>query len=216
MIVMPGIKPLFELLKCILSISSVRRLVVCADEVEEKAKIDALPKIQSKIERFILHTCSPISWDDMACMQPGLICVRLLEINLFHHRKDSFHSFVLPCLRFLRLSLLEVPFEWIIQLVTVMPSLVKLKLTGLVDDDNFTIAHKWLHLLKSVPTLAKIMINISLDLSDPTFHYEERQMTLCNINLSLTHTTDDFDYYPNETNKQRWWQLEGVIYQQHY
>lgn len=212
-IVMAGIKPLFELLKYIFCINSLHRLVICADEVEEKVKISTLLNIQSKIEQFILHTCSPISWDELAYMQPGLIHVRLLEINLFHYCKTACHSsFNFPYLRSLRISLLEVPFQWIIQLVAVMPSLVKLKLAGLVDDENFTIAHKWLHLLNSVPTLAKIAINISLDLSDPTFRYEERQMTLGNINLSLTHTVDDFEYHLSEVNKQRWWQLVGAIY----
>jgi hypothetical protein len=210
-VIMPGISPLHELLTCVLPIDSLRRLQICADQTEEKIKVSTLSMVQSKIEQFILHSCSAIEWNDLEDIQPGLINVRLLDISLFHRSKKSLRPFIFPCLRSLCISLLEVSFEWIIQLVTVMPCLVKLKITGLVDDESFVINHKWLRLLELAPTLVKINVDVSLEHNTYFFHCEQRQMALRDINLSLTCIDSDCDYYPSQRNEQRWWQLKGNI-----
>jgi hypothetical protein len=214
-VVIPGIKLLYGLLSCILPIGSLRRLEICADQREERITISTLSIVPSKIEQFLLHSCSEIKWDDLAYMQPGLIHVRLLDISLSYCRKKSFRPLLFPCLRSLRISLLEVSFEWIMQLVAAMPNLVKLKLTGLVDDENFAINHKWLHLLELAPTLIRIAVNISVEQTILSFFCEKLQMALHDINLSLKCMNDDCDYYSSQGNEQRWWHLTGVIIKQH-
>jgi hypothetical protein len=214
-VIMPDISPLYELMACVLPSNSLRRLEICADQVEERIRVSALSMVPSKIEQFVLNSCSSIEWDDLAYMQPGLINVRMLNISLFHRSKKSFRPLFFPCLRSLYISLLEVPFDWIIQLVTVMPCLGKLKLTGLVDGESFAINHKWFHLLKSVPSLVRITVNVSLEQDRQSFHCEKLQMALRAINLSLTCIDDNCDYYSSQRSEQRWWHLEGVIIKEH-
>jgi len=96
-----------------------------------------------------------------------------------------------------------------------MPNLVKLKLTGLVDDENFAFGRKWLHLLELTPTLTRIVVKISLEHNRYSFHCEKLQMVLRDINLNLTCLDDDCDHYLSQRNIHRWWHLEGVIFRKH-
>lgn len=214
-IVMPEIKCLYELLECILPIDSLRRLEIRVDQLEEKVKPSVLFKIPSKIEQFILHSSSPINWSDLKYLQSGLVHIRLLEISLLHGCKKVLSPLILPCLRSLRIILLEVSFECIIEIVTIMPNLVKLRLNGLVDDENFLMNQKWIHLLESTPCLTNVAVNLSFQKSASSCCPEELQVTLRDIHLNLTWNHDDCSYYSNSRNEDCWWQLVGVIIKQH-
>ncbi|CAF1251623.1 unnamed protein product [Adineta ricciae] len=210
-IVTPNIKLLHQLLSCILSFDSLRRLEICADEQEEKIEANNFPLFPSKIEHLILNLCPAITYGSLAYIQPGFINIRYLNISLFRHDRISVNLSNFPYLRSLQLSLLEPPFEEINRLVATMPNLVKLKLYGIVDDENFIYSHKWLHLLESTPSLLRIVMDVSFQETRSIFYNENLHKALHGINLSLICMIDDFDCYSYEERQQRWWQLEGVI-----
>ncbi|CAM4979866.1 unnamed protein product [Rotaria socialis] len=175
----PGIGSLYDLLASILPLFSLRRLAIYANESEEKVKAGALPLTQTKIEQFILHSCSSISWNEL--------------------------SYILS---------VEVSFEWIIQLVKTMPSLVKLKLKGLVDGEGFIINHKWLNLFESCSSLAIVQVNLSLERDTNYFCINMIQAALREINLNLRCIEDDYNYYFTGESQQRWWNLSGMVMKQ--
>jgi hypothetical protein len=184
-------------------------------QIGERIRTVALPLPPTKIEQFVLHSCSPIGWDDLSYMLPGLSNVCLLDISLFHRSERSFRSFIFQKLRSIRLTLLEVSFKWIIQLVATMPSLVILKLNGLVDSEGFAIDHKWLHLLELAPSLVKVIVNVSLEEDTNSFCSDKIHAALREINLNLTCIEDDGDCYLSERNQQRWWDLTGMLIKHH-
>ncbi|CAF2074111.1 unnamed protein product [Rotaria magnacalcarata] len=210
----PGIGSLYDLLASILPLFSLRRLAIYANESEEKVKAGALSLAQTKIEQFILHSCSSISWNELSYILAGLSNIRFLDITLFHHNRNSFCWFTFPKLRYICLILVEVSFEWIIQLVTTMPSLVKLKLKGLVDGEGFIINHKWLNLFESCSSLAIVQANLSLERDTNYFCINMIQAALREINLNLRCIEDYYDYYFTGESQQRWWNLSGMIMKQ--
>ena len=111
--------------------------------------------------------------------------------------------------------LLELSFESIIQLVTITPSLRKLKLNGLVDGEGFVINHKWTSLFDLCPSLGIVIVNVSLEENTDAFQNETVQRALSGINLHLTCLDDDHDYYVTGGNQQRWWKLSGMIIKYH-
>ncbi|CAF4774178.1 unnamed protein product [Rotaria socialis] len=117
-------------------------------------------------------------------------------------------------LRTLSLGLLEVSFNWIVQLLTTTPCLVKLKLTGLVDADGFVVNQKWIRLLESAQTLVRIFVNVFLELDDEFYHCEKIQAPLCALNLSLICNGDDNDCNLYYGTVNRWWSLRGMITRQ--
>ena len=211
----PGIRALHDLLASITSLFSLRRLAIHANELEEKVKAGALSLTHTKIEQFILHSCSSISWNELSNMLAGLSNIRFLEITLFHHNINSSCWFTFPKLRYICLILVEVSFEWVIQLVKTMPSLVKLKLKGLVGGEGFVINHKWLDLFESCSSLAIVQVNVSLEKDTHYFCSDMIQATLREINLNLRCIEDDYEYYSDKRNDYRWWNLSGMVIKQH-
>ena len=95
-----------------------------------------------------------------------------------------------------------------------MPSLVKLKLNGLVNVDGFVINNKLLNLFEFCSSLAKVVVNVSLE-QDTHFYYNELiQEALREINLDIRSMDDDCEHYLNEINQHRWWNLSGIIVKQ--
>ena len=214
-LVVPAIGSLYELLGCVSSLLSLRRLAIYANQSEGKIKTRALSIAQTKIENFTLHSCSSVSWNELSYMVFALSNIRFLDITLFHNNKDSFSWFTFPKLRFIRLTLVEVPFEWIIHLVKTTPSLVKLKLNGLIDAEGFVIENKWLKLFDSCSSLDTVTVNVSLQQDTNFFCMDTIQTALREINLNLECTDDECAYYSDERNRHRWWNLSGIITKQY-
>jgi hypothetical protein len=170
---------------------------------------------ETQIERFSLHSCSSISWSELLYMFPVLSNIRFLDITLFHNDNDSFSWLSFPKLCYISLKIIEVPFETIIQIVETMPSLIKLKLNGLIDSEGFVINHRWLDLFKSSSTLRTVNVNLSLERDTNFFPIDIVQMSLSEVNLTLTCLDEDYEYYSDERNEYRWWILSGIIIKQH-
>ena len=213
-VVVPGIGSLYELLASVTSLFSLRQLAIYANQSEEKIIPGALSVAQTEIKDFTLHSCSSISWSELSYMVSALSNIRFLDITLFH-ANDSFCWFTFPKLQYVCLRLLEVPFEWIIQLVKTMPSLVKLKLNGLIDAEGYVTNHKWLNLFESCSSLGKIVVNVSMERDTNYFCVDMVEAFLREINLNLICIDDDCDYYSDGRNHQRWWNLSGIIAKQH-
>jgi len=214
-LITPGVGSLHNILELVGSIFSLRRLEIYANELEEKMQTSTVVMHQTKIEQFILQSCSSISWSDLSYMLPGLSNIHFLDITLFYENKNCFFSFTFPNLRHIRLTLLELPFESIIQVVTTTPLVTKLTLNGLVDDEGFVVSHKWSNLFNLCPSLGVVIVNLSLDENKNTFRNETIQIALREINLNLRCLDDDHDYYVTEENHQRWWKLSGMIARHH-
>ncbi|CAF1498149.1 unnamed protein product [Adineta ricciae] len=209
----PSIGFLYDLLASISVISSLRRLEIRADQFEEKIKVPSSFVRLAKIEQFILHSCSSISWNELLYMSPHMSNVRFLDITLIKCHNNLLNSFTLPKLRSLFLILIEIPFELIIQLVTTAPSLVKLKLNGLVDEQGFVINHKWSKLFESCSSLKSIIVSVSLEQSISSYYSETIRESLHRINLTLNVFDDDSEYYLDTRQQNHWWKLSGVIIQ---
>ncbi|CAF4964330.1 unnamed protein product, partial [Rotaria socialis] len=171
-----------ELLRPILSISSLHRLEIHTDEIVETTKVSTLATIPSYIEQFIFDSDSTVNWNEFSLTLPEFTRIRLLSISLIDRNQKSEPSFIFQNLRTLSLGLLEVSFNWIIQLLTKTPCLVKLKLTGLVDADGFVVNQKLIRLFESAQTLVRIFVNVSLELDNESYHCEKIQAPLCALN----------------------------------
>ena len=213
-LVVSGIGSLHDLLASTVPLLALHRLEIDANELEERIKTGILFPIQTKIEQFILQTCSSINWGDLSYMLSSLSNIRFLDITLSHYSKSSFSTFIFPKLRYVHLKLVEVSFEWIIQLVTTTPSLVKLKLSGLVDGEGFVVNHKWLSLFKLCSSLNAVIVSVSLEEGTDSFRSHMIQTALREINLHLRCIDDDQDYYLIGGDQQRWWNLSGMIIRQ--
>lgn len=213
-LIVPGISLLHNLLESISKLLSLRRLEIYGDELEEKINSSTSFLAETNIEQFILHSSTSLSWSDLSYMLPVLSNIYFLDIALFRLNKISVCSFIFPKLRSVSLILLEIPFECIIQLVTTMPSLVKLKLNGLVDADGYVIDNKWLSLFEFCSSLNRIIVNVSLE-QDSIYYYDELvQEVLRRINLDLSLIDNDFENYLNVQNQHRWWNLSGRVVKQ--
>ena len=210
-IVTSAIKSLSELLIPILSISSLRRLEIYTDTMTENVKVSALAEIPNEIEQFIFDSGSTNDWNEFLQALSDFFYIRLLSISLTNRNQKSIPSLVFSNLRTLCLGLLEVSFNWIIQLVASTTSLLKLKLTGLVDADGFVVNQRWNQLFESASTVLRIFVNLSLEQSDESYDGEKTQVPLCALNLTLVYDGDDAasSLYYGERN--RWWFSRGII-----
>lgn len=209
--VTPKIESLSEFLSMISSIVYLRRLEICVDQLEKKDVINKLALVPSQIEQFILNSSSTIDCSSLFYVLSHFSNIRFLDIALIDRHQKMIPFFVAQNLRTLSLSLLEVPFVWIVHLLEMLNTVIKLKLTGLVHDEDFIINEKWCHLFKLAPFLARIFVNVSLE-QDKGFDYYERARTQLRIlNLELTCNDDTDDGYLYYGNKNRWWSLQGAI-----
>jgi hypothetical protein len=213
-LVVPGIGFLHNLLGSISPLLSLRRLEIHADQLEERINCGSSFLTETKIEQFILHSCSSISWNDLSYMLPALSNIRFLDITLFRVSKNPLCSFSFPKLRSISLVLLEIPFDSIIQLVKTTPFLVKLKLNGLVDAEGFVINNKWLNLFESSSSLVTVTVSLSLEQDTNSYYNELILEDLREINIGLSCIDDDCEHYSNGRNKHRWWNLSGIIVKQ--
>jgi hypothetical protein len=199
----PGIGSSYGLLESVAFLFSLHRLSIHANESEEIIKTRILSVRPTKIEHFTLHACSFMSCNELAHMIPALFNICFLDLTLFHNNKDSFCWFTFPKLRYIRLTLLEVPFEWIIQIVKTMPSLIEVKLNGLIDAEGFAINNRWFELFELCFSLTTVIVNLSLEKDANYFCIDTIQTSLREVNLSLTCIEDDYDYYSHGRNQQR-------------
>ncbi|CAF5120853.1 unnamed protein product [Rotaria magnacalcarata] len=213
-VVTPKIESISELLMPILSISSLHRLEIHTDEIVETTKVSTLATIPSYIEQFIFNSGSTINWNEFSLTLPEFTRIRLLSISSIDRNQKSVPSFIFQNLRTLSLGLLEVSFNWIIQLLATTPCLVKLKLAGLVDADGFVVNQRWIRLFESAQTLVRIFVNVSLELDNESYHCEKIQAPLCALNLSLICNGDDNDCNVYYGTVNRWWSLRGMITRQ--
>ena len=139
LVITPTIKSLSEILTPILSISSLRRLEIRTEEITETVEVGTLATTTGNLEQFILDCSSTMDWKQLSYVCPHLVRIRYLSISFIHDHQKLIPSLFLPNLRAFVAELLEVPFDCIIKLVATMSSLVKLKITGLVDADGFVV-----------------------------------------------------------------------------
>lgn len=210
-IVVPGVGFLRNLLVSVALLSSLHRLEIDANQLEEELPTDTLSIKSTNITQFRLHSCSSISWNDLSYVLLAMSNIYFLDVVLSHHKRNLIPSFIFPKLRRACLTLLEVPFECIIQLVATTPSLEKLKLNGLVDGEGFVNNQGWINLFKSCYSLLVVTVDVSLEDNTYFFYNELIQMSLHEINLGLRCIDDDYDCYSSGHSYQRWWKLSGKI-----
>lgn len=209
--VISDVDSLYDLLMPIALLFSLRRLEIHTERWKEKIKIAGLLLVETKIEQFILHTCSSISWNDLSNILPSLPNIRFIDVTLLQQNQIYPFSFYFPKLRYMRLSLNQVSFECIIKLVATATSLIKIKLTGLVDSEGFVVNHKWFDLFESCSSLISVIVNVSLEEETNLFCNDIIQTTLHKINLNLVSIDDDSDYFLSGSTQFRWWTLSGMI-----
>lgn len=208
---MPSTKSLSQLLISVLSVSTLRRLELDVDDLESSGRICDSNIASRNVEQFIFRSASSFDCNDFLCMLPHFASTHLLDISLIIGNPKTVSLFSFNDLRTLRLGLLEVSFNWIVQLMTTVPCLVKLQLTGLVDNDGFVIDEKWTHLFQSAPTLTTILVRLSLEQVDECFCCEKLHARLLALNLRLVCNDDDNDCFQHYGSEHRWWNLKGTI-----
>lgn len=213
-LIVPGISLLHNLLASITPLLSLRRLEIRGDELEEKIERNTSLLTSTNIEQFTLHSSTAITWNSLSCMLPTFPNIRFLDITLLRLSKNPPRSFVFPNVRSVSLMLLAVPFDHIVQLTTIMPSLVKLNLKGLVDAEGFVINNQWLHLFESCSSLLKITVSLSLEEDTNSYFDKLMQAALRELNLNLRRVDDDCACHFDTRLQCRWWNLSGMIIKQ--
>ena len=146
-----------------LSIPSLRRLEIHLDEIVENTEVHSFFASSNSIEQLIFDSGTTINWNEFFKAAAKCISVRLLSIGLIDKNPLPITSFVFNNLRTLSLRLLEAPFSSIIQLLAITKRLVKLKLTGLSNEDGFVVNPRWNDLFEYTPTLSQVFVDLSLE-----------------------------------------------------
>ncbi len=197
-----------------LSIPSLRRLEIHVDEIVENTEVHSFFAPSNSIEQLIFDSGTTIDWNEFFKAAAKCIPVRLLSIGLIDKNPLPITSFVFHNLRTLSLRLLEAPFSSIIQLLAITKRLVKLKLTGLANDDGFVVNPRWTDLFEYTPTLSQVFVDLSLEQANESFDCEEIRTSLLILNLFLLYDGDDADYHSYSGISKRWWCLRGVVSRQ--
>ena len=141
--------------------------------------------------------------------------MRLLSISSIDSGQKIVPSVTVNNLRTISLGLLETSFDWILRLLETLSHTVKLKLTGITQEEGFVINQRWYHLFMSAPNLLRILVNLSIQQADTSYNCEKIQEPLRELNLKLecnnTYDTVCYSYYGPV---QHWWTLTGTIYKQ--
>ncbi|CAF0839625.1 unnamed protein product [Adineta ricciae] len=183
-----------EILTCVASIYSLRRLEICADRFVEDVNSFCSVKKASKIEHLIVNSCSIFDWNQLPQILPRFVDMQLLSISLIDDNQKSIPSFYLH--------------------TATMTNLCKLKLNGLVCEDGFVSNQRWAQLLESAQNSIRICVNVFLQ-QDARSYFDERvKVTLRNFGLSLTSNNNDADYCMNDEDANCWWNLRGMIRKQ--
>ncbi|CAF1683529.1 unnamed protein product, partial [Adineta ricciae] len=199
-----------EILRLVASIYSLRRLEICADRFVEDATTSSSIMAPSKIEHLIVNSCSIFDWNELPQILPRLVDIHLVSISVIDDNQKSIPSFNIHNIRTLALGLQEVPFDWIIQLITAISNLWKLKLNGLVCEDGFVSNQRWIRLLESAPNSIHIYVNVFLQQDTRAYFNEKVKAELSDFGLSLTSSNDDEDCNMNDEDANCWWYLRGV------
>lgn len=206
----PSVGSLDKIFTSIALISSLNRLEIYANELEERVEMSRLKVNQTNIRRFTLHTCPSMSWNDVPFMLPALTNVHSLDISL--SQQDTIGiDFTFPNLRYVRLLLHESSFESISKILLTIPYLKKLQLDGLVDDEEFVFSPKWISLFNTCFYLNVVIVRLSFQGNRYIFRQETIQTALHQINLNLKCIDDDSDFFETENDQHRWWILSGMI-----
>ncbi|CAF1314398.1 unnamed protein product [Adineta ricciae] len=213
-IMISGIGSLLEVLIFVVSITSLRRLEICADHFMEHQNDFSPVMASSNLEQFIINSCNMIDWNDFSYVLPCFVDLHLLSVSLLDDQQKSIPSFNFQNLRSLNIGLREISFNWIVQLVATMPNLAKLKLNGLVNEDGFVINQRWAYLLKSTSSITHIFVNVFLQQDTCSYFSEAIKEKLSAFCLNLTSSDDDMDCSIADENVNRWWNLKGTIIKQ--
>ncbi|CAF1289231.1 unnamed protein product [Adineta steineri] len=154
-----------------------------------------------------MNSCTIIDWNELSHILPRFIDMHLLSISLIDDHQRSIPSFNFRNIRTLSLGLREASFDWIVQLVTTITDLGKLKLNGLVREDGFVINQRWAYLLESAPNSIRICVNVFLQQDTHSYFCEKIKVALGAFGLNLTSSDDDTDCSTNDENVNRWWNL---------
>lgn len=212
----PKIRSLSELLTVVVSLSSLRRVAIDTKEIVESSRDYTLSLAPNKIEQLIIISGSRTDWNDVFFYLPSFVSIRLLSIGLFDRGPKSIPPLISQNIHTLCLHLLETSFNYIIQLVAAMPCFVKLKLNGLLgDDDGFVVNQRWTCLFQSSLSLLRIFVRVSLEQGTEHYNCEKIQAPLNALNLSLVRDVDDDDDFNFDCGHvNRWWFLKGIIIRQ--
>lgn len=213
-LITPGVGSLDKIFVSISIISSLVRLEIYANELEERVQMSSLIVNETNIQRLTLHSCSSISWKELSLMLPSLTNIHSLDITLFQDCANRF-SCTFPKLRYLHLTLHELSFKSVLTILFTVPLLEKLKLNGLVDDEEFVSADKWISLFSLCSSLDIVIVHLSLEGNTCIFRHEMIQKALQQINLELKCLDDDNDFFHSGNDQQHWWILSGMIMKHH-
>lgn len=211
-LVTANLEPLEIALRLAGSMCSLRQLEIYTDEISENIRLNNLLINETRIESFTLHSSSSIGWGDMLNLSSALSNIHSIHATLFRESKNYHLPFNFWKLRCIRLILIEVSFDSLIQVVITTPFLAKLKLTGLIDIEGYVVNQKWNNLFNFCPSVDAIRINLSLEEVGNNFRNETILTDLNELNLELRCLDDQCDhFYVNESNQIRWWKLSGTI-----
>ena len=209
------IKSLSNLLSNILRHSSLHRLEIRTDVFEDCESIGSVTMLQNRIERFVIDSCSINNRNRVLCILSKFTGLRSLRMGLIERDPDIVPSLLFHRLHTLHLGLLEMSFAWLVELLVTMPLLTKLKLSGLVEDQDFIAHDRWTGLFQSILTLRQISVNIHLQQAQLSHHSQEIHASLRALNLDLSCNDDDPSFNLEEGQAQRWWHLKGLIVKGH-
>ena len=209
------IKALSNLLSHILRSFSLHRLEIRTDVLENCESTGSLTMVENHIEQFVFDSCSINNRNRLLCMLSKFTGVRSLRMGLIERDPGIAPSLLFYRLHTLHLGLLEISFTWIVELLTTMPLLAKLKLSGLVDDQDFIAQSRWRSLFQSTLTLRQIFVNIHMQLAQLPYHSQEIQASLSALNLDLRCNDDDSSFDLDEGRAHRCWYLKGLILKGH-
>ncbi|CAF1566925.1 unnamed protein product [Adineta ricciae] len=208
-LIIPGVGLLYDLLTCTSTFLSLRRLAIYAEDEEERVKTSTSLFRETEIEQFTLHSCSSIAWYNLAHMSRHFQNVRFLDITLFKVNRNPDILYGFPKLRSISLTLVEVPFDSIIQFVATTPALMKIRLNGLANDQGYVINNKWRDLFQPCPSLIKVTVNLSLEQDMNSFYNHIIQTALQEFNLVLKCL--DGEGCCDGAGQRHWWNLSGII-----
>ena len=209
------INSLSNLLTHILRHSSLHRLEIRTDVFENCESIGSVTMLENRTEQFVIDSCSINNRNRVLCILSKFTGLRSLRLGLIERDPDIVPSLLFHRLHTLHLGLLEVSFAWLVELVLTMPLLARLKLSGLVEDQDFIAHRRWTGLFQSTLTLRQVSVNIHLQQAQLSHHWQEIHASLRALNLDLSGNNDDPSFNLEEGQAQRWWHLKGLILKGH-
>ena len=141
-VTMPSVGLFQFLLPYMAAFLSLRRLEAYSEQLEEKMNTDGFLLEKTYIQQFVLHSYSLINWRHLIYMKEFLHNIRFLDITLSDWNEEGFGGDTLFRLQHIHFRLLEIPLNTVMRIVSTIPALRKIKLTGLVDSAGYIINHE--------------------------------------------------------------------------